>query len=78
MKEIRVQKDLRQVNVARIVSIFQSEVFEIKTGKRKPSVYLTKRIAKALGVGLDDLFLFFCFLRIWFTRKLKTEYWIRF
>jgi transcriptional regulator with XRE-family HTH domain len=40
-----------------MVGVFQSEVSEIECGRRMPSVYLTKRIAKALGVSLDDLFL---------------------
>jgi len=35
---------------------FQSEISEIECEKRKPSVYLAKRIAEALGVSLDDLF----------------------
>jgi len=42
--------------LARIVSIFQSEISEIECGERKPSVYLAKKIAKALGVSLNDLF----------------------
>jgi transcriptional regulator with XRE-family HTH domain len=48
---------LKQVDLARIVGVFQSEVSEIECGKRKLSVYLAKRIAKALGISLDDLFL---------------------
>jgi transcriptional regulator with XRE-family HTH domain len=40
-----------------MVSIFQSEISEIKCGKRKPSIYLAKKIAEALEVSLDDLFL---------------------
>jgi DNA-binding XRE family transcriptional regulator len=40
--------------LARIVGIFQSE---IKCGKRKPSIYLARKIVKALEVSLDDVFL---------------------
>jgi transcriptional regulator with XRE-family HTH domain len=40
-----------------MVGVFQSEISEIECGRRKPSIYLAKRIAKALGISLDDLFL---------------------
>jgi transcriptional regulator with XRE-family HTH domain len=40
-----------------MVGIFQSEISEIECGKRKPSIYLAKKITEALGVSLDDLFL---------------------
>ncbi|MEM3905520.1 MAG: helix-turn-helix domain-containing protein [Nitrososphaerota archaeon] len=56
-REIRIRKSLRQADLARMIGVFQSEISEIETGKRKPSVYLTKRIARALRVSLDDLFL---------------------
>ena len=47
---------MRQIDLAGMVSAFQSEIFEIKCGKRVTSVYLAKRIAEVLGVSLDDLF----------------------
>jgi len=57
IREFRKRKGLRQIDLARMVGIFQSELSEIERGLRKPSVYLAKKIAKALGVSLDDLFL---------------------
>jgi putative transcriptional regulator len=56
IREIRKQRGLRQADLARIVGVFQSEISEIECGRRRPSIYLAKRIAKALGVSLDDLF----------------------
>ena len=56
IKEFRKKKGLRQTDLARLVGIFQSELSEIERGIRKPSVYLAKKIAKALGASLDDLF----------------------
>jgi len=56
IREFRKRKGLRQIDLAKMVGIFQSELSEIERGIRKPSVYLAKKIAKALGVGLDDLF----------------------
>jgi len=58
IREVRRQRGLRQVDLVGMVGIFQSEVSEIECGKRVPSVYLAKKIAKALKVSLDDLFLF--------------------
>ena len=57
IREFRKKRGLRQIDLARLVGIFQSELSEIERGLRKPSVYLAKKIAKALGVSLDDLFL---------------------
>jgi putative transcriptional regulator len=56
IREVRRQRGLRQVDLARMVGVFQSEISEIECGKRIPSVYLAKRIARALGVSIDDLF----------------------
>jgi putative transcriptional regulator len=57
IREVRRQRGLRQVDLARKVGVFQSEISEIECGNRKPNVYLAKRIAEALGVSLGDLFL---------------------
>jgi len=35
IREIRKQRGLRQVDLARIVGVFQSEISEIECGKRK-------------------------------------------
>jgi putative transcriptional regulator len=57
IRDVRRQKGWRQVDLAMMVGVFQSEISEIECGKRVPSVYLAKRIAKALEVSVDDLFL---------------------
>jgi len=56
IREFRKKRGLRQTDLARLVGIFQSELSEIERGIRKPSVYLAKKIAKALEASLDDLF----------------------
>jgi putative transcriptional regulator len=56
IKEVRKRKGLRQADLALKIGIFQSELSEIETGLRKPNVYLAKRIARALGVSLDEIF----------------------
>jgi putative transcriptional regulator len=56
IKEFRKRKEMKQAVLADRVGIFQSEISEIESAKRKPNVYLAKKIARALGVSLDELF----------------------
>jgi putative transcriptional regulator len=57
IKEIRKAKRMKQAVLAERVGIFQSEISEIETGERKPSVYLARKIAKVLGESMEDIFL---------------------
>jgi putative transcriptional regulator len=57
IREFRRLKKMKQTVLAKRVGVFQSEISEIETGERKPNVYLAKRIAKALGVSVDEIFL---------------------
>ena len=45
-----------QLDVARKLNLYQSEVSQIERGERVPSVYLAKRIAKVLGKTVEELF----------------------
>ncbi len=56
LREIRKGKRLKQSVLARMLGVFQSEVSEIETGGRKPSVYLAKKIAEVLGKRIDEIF----------------------
>lgn len=53
---LRLARKLRQRDLARRIGIQQSEVSRIERGEREPAVRLAKRIAKALGVAVEDLF----------------------
>jgi DNA-binding XRE family transcriptional regulator len=57
MKEFRTLKRMKQTVLAKKVGVFQSEISEIETGERKPNIYLARKIAKALGYGVDEIFL---------------------
>lgn len=46
---IRSEKGWRQLDLARKLNVYQSEVSEIERGDREPGVYLAKRIAQALA-----------------------------
>lgn len=52
---VRKRRGLRQIDLAEKVGFFQSEISEIQTGDRKPNIYLAKRIARSLGVSLDEM-----------------------
>ena len=52
----RVENGWRQLDLARKLDVYQSEVSEIERGEREPGVYLAKRIARALGKTTDEVF----------------------
>jgi putative transcriptional regulator len=56
IREFRKEKGLRQVDLAKELGIFQSEVSDIETGKRKPNIYLAKKIANILGKDVNEVF----------------------
>ena len=52
----RIQKGWRQLDLARRLDVYQSEVSEIERGDREPGVYLAKKIARAFGKKVEDVF----------------------
>lgn len=56
LREMRKKKRKKQAALADRAGIFQSEISEIETGARNPSVYLARKIAKALGASIDEIF----------------------
>jgi putative transcriptional regulator len=56
IRDFRKEKGWRQVDLAQKLGILQSEVSDIETGKRKPNIYLAKRIAKVLGRDVNEVF----------------------
>lgn len=57
IRELRKEKRIKQAALANKVGVFQSEISEIETGKRMPSVHLALRIAQVLGRSLEEIFL---------------------
>ena len=47
---------MRQVDLAQKVGIHQLEISDIETGKRKPNIYLAKRIAEVLEKDVNEVF----------------------
>ncbi len=56
IRRLRLEKGWRQLDLARKLDVYQSEVSAIERGEREPGVYLAKRIARALGASVDDVF----------------------
>jgi XRE family transcriptional regulator, master regulator for biofilm formation len=56
VNEIREQRGMTQVELARAAKVTQGYVTMIETGVRKnPSLAILKRLAKALGVPVGEL-----------------------
>ena len=53
---LRLKKGWRQLDLARKLDIYQSEVSAIERGEREPGVFLAKRIAKVFGMKVDEVF----------------------
>ena len=56
IKRFRQELRLRQLDLARKLNVYQSEVSEIERGERLPSVVLAKRISKVLRKSVEEIF----------------------
>ncbi|MGG3890498.1 helix-turn-helix transcriptional regulator [Metabacillus fastidiosus] len=56
MKVVRVEKDLSQEQLAKIVGVSRQTIGLIEAGKYNPSLSLCISICKALSRTLDELF----------------------
>ena len=53
---MREARGWRQLDLARRLDIYQSEVSQIELGEREPRISLAKRIAKAFGKRVEEIF----------------------
>ncbi|MDG0823343.1 MAG: helix-turn-helix transcriptional regulator [Staphylococcus equorum] len=56
VKSFRTAKDISQLTLARSVEVSRQTINMIENDKYNPSLNLCIKIAKALGVTLNDLF----------------------
>lgn len=56
IKSLREKKGWRQLDLARLLDLFQSDVSSIERGEREPGVYLAKHIAKVFKKKVEDIF----------------------
>jgi putative transcriptional regulator len=58
MKEYRARLGLTQENLAEIVGARRETIIFLEKGKYNPSLRLAHGIARALEVGIEDIFVF--------------------
>ena len=56
IKQLREAQGLRQLDLARRLDIYQSEVSAIERGEREPGIRLAKRFARMLGRPVEEVF----------------------
>lgn len=58
LRKLRGQKGLTQEKLARLADVSNNTVIKIEAGKNQnPTLETLKRLAKALGISVDDLIL---------------------
>lgn len=56
LKIARVEKDITQKDLAKLVQVSRQTINAIELGNYNPSIKLCRRICRVLDRGLDDLF----------------------
>jgi len=56
LKKIRIQKNITQIEIARILGVDRSFVSNIENGKNNPTLSTITSLAKALDVSTNELF----------------------
>jgi putative transcriptional regulator len=58
MKEYRALHGLTQEKLAEIVGVRRETIIFLEKGKYNPSLRLARNIARALGAGIEEIFIF--------------------
>lgn len=58
IKEYRGQHNLTQERLAELVGVRRETIIFLEQGKYNPSLRLAYNIARALGAGIDEIFIF--------------------
>ncbi len=58
MKEYRARCGLTQERLADVVGVRRETIIYLEQGKYNPSLKLAHSIARALGAGIEDIFIF--------------------
>ena len=58
VRELRTAAGMRQEDLGRLVAVSRQTIISIETGRYNPSLELAWRLARALGVTIEDLFQF--------------------
>lgn len=58
LKELRWEKNWTQTQLARLSGVSQPDIYKIENGiHANPGVYTVLRLAKALSVSVEDIFI---------------------
>jgi putative transcriptional regulator len=58
VKELRSAAGLRQEDLADLVDVSRQTIISIESGRYNPSIQLAWRLSKALGVTIEERFVF--------------------
>ncbi len=58
IKELRARHDLTQEDLAKKVGVRRETIVFLEKGKYNPSLVLAMKVARALEIGVEELFLF--------------------
>jgi transcriptional regulator with XRE-family HTH domain len=56
LKRIRLDKNIKQVEIAKMLNVDRSFISNIENGKTNPTLSTITSLAKALGVSTNELF----------------------
>ena len=56
LKKIRQSKNISGIELAKMVKVSHAMIYMIESGTKNPSMKLARKIAKALGTSLDEIF----------------------
>lgn len=55
LREVRLKKNQSQGDVAKFLGVHRSYISGLERGKRNPSLLTVHKVAKALGVSVNEL-----------------------
>lgn len=55
LRDVRLKKKLSQGDIARILGVHRSYISGLERGRRNPSLLTVHKVAKALGVSVNEL-----------------------
>ena len=58
IREYRTKRNLTQEKLAELVGVRRETIIFLEQGKYNPSLRLAYNVARALGVSIDELFIF--------------------
>ena len=58
IKEYRIERNLTQERLAELVGVRRETIIFLEQGKYNPSLKLAYNVARALGVHINELFIF--------------------